>query len=332
MRAAEGAAKPWGATALGNRMWDMLFYDATKVRPTEATRTFFPVEPIPEGSVLYVPPTKADADYTVCDLREYGSEQKLENVDTVVVAGLGSSALGAVALGRTVADALGKPVASIVAGDGRRDVAFEAATAMALMPINWTLHLFHPLLKRIFEKGAFPLLGSKVFDVVYAVPEAATLHRLLMRDPRQFNVVVGHSRGNLVISAALHALKFSLDQETDDKILANMTDFDVFTFGSWVELPDAFGSGAKAHKPRYHQFVGSTDMLGWSTSPPLALLELARQPNMQRETAEHDEDALIPFKGHNTASWMPNHMPVETLLPTHLAKKRSGPAPVRAAA
>lgn len=185
-----------------NAALDAVFYDVGVVTPQEMPCLAFWLAR--EGAILVVPPTGQG------DLQLFLTPEAYFHdggpVAALAVAGVGSSALGAAAFGRNVADALGQPVAAVVSGYGLADVLTEALGGFFLFGgLNSLRHLFEPLdaLSKLFTRtesssgGVAWARTSKDTETVIA----------LLKDPRfSASLLVGHSKGNLVISEALYAI------------------------------------------------------------------------------------------------------------------------------
>jgi hypothetical protein len=105
-----------------NAALDALFYDVGAVTAKETPEVAFWLAR--EGATFVVPPTgkgELRVFLTPDDLFREGS-----GVAALAMAGVGSSALGAAAFARNVADALEEPVAAVVSGYGLADVVTEA--------------------------------------------------------------------------------------------------------------------------------------------------------------------------------------------------------------
>ncbi|MGF1640138.1 MAG: hypothetical protein ACFCUO_04245 [Rhodospirillales bacterium] len=346
-----------------SRMWllgrsdaetDAVFYDTTKLTEGERAQVdaAAAARTTPEGSILVLRPGRRSRGFEAfaCSDPSLAGEARARAVvdrferhldanpdiaaRTLVVPGCGSSPLGAAALGKTVADAIGRPVAAIVAGQTAIDRWWEALSGGLLMapsarvarafdrPIEW-LAAVNPLAGYWARSWARELVG--------VTAEAATLFELLkrrliddtgdrsgLRDPAAWNLdlIVSHSKGNWAVQAAL--LAFELDacdrigpDETVDRYI------DVVTFGTWVDLPELGPTARRLF--RYHQFLGTHDTLALinSSSWALARLVLARQFDWLRpaELGHDAEEILLVGRGHNLIESNDNHMPIERLLP-----------------
>ncbi|WP_395664942.1 hypothetical protein [Methylocella sp.] len=202
------ADNPFRAVALGalqrrNAALDAIFYDVAAVTEDEIPNLAFWLAR--EGAILVAPPTGSGLIRVFLSVEEFFAAQ--EKVGALAVAGVGSSALGAAAFARNVADAIGEPAAAVVSGYGLADVLTEAFGGFFWFGgLNSLRHLFEPLdalTKRLsrteqtLEAGAAFARTSK---------DTETLIALLGDERFATDLLVGHSKGNLVISEALYAL------------------------------------------------------------------------------------------------------------------------------
>jgi hypothetical protein len=144
----------------------------------------------------------------VCLSREEFFEAGNNEVAALAVAGVGSSALGAAAFARNVADALDKQVAAVVSGYGLADVLTEALGGFflfgALNSVRHAFERFDNLSKSASRAGR----SIETVDGVVRLSEyTATVIGLLEDDRFSTQLLVGHSKGNLVISEALYAVQ-----------------------------------------------------------------------------------------------------------------------------
>ena len=277
-----------------NILLDALFYDVKVVRHEEAVG-LAPWK-VGEGAILIVPPS-GGADLTVCaDLDAFFAAGG-EGIDTIAVAGVGSSALGTAAFGRNVADALGRPVAAIVSGYGLADLLTEASGGFA-----WAAGLdgLYQLWERLdhsldwirtLEANA---LGEKH---VHVHRDADTLQKLLT-DPRlRVALLVGHSKGNLVIADALHTLQRE-DRARSDEVCAETR---IVAFSARVKMPRACA--------RVTEVVGRWDLIG----------DFA----MRREAPA---EVVVPDAWHHTNTDYVGHVPVTKILKELLETETSEPS------
>lgn len=199
-----------------------------------------------KGGVVVVPPTG-----TATALRFYATAQDFTgspdhpNIEAITVAGVGSSALGAAAFARDVADAYGIDVAAVVSSHGLDDVLAETLGGRWL----WG-HAPHSLL----------------------ATEQRTIRQLANHPPPRLKALVGHSKGSLLINAALQHMAHRPTPLTTPPA--------VVTFGAVVNLP--------ASHPRKFQFIGELDVLGQLNSTPA-------EPRITLKQAAHWLNAKVPL-------------------------------------
>lgn len=262
-----------------NAVLDGIFYDIGNITHGEAVK----IAPwlAREGAILIVPPSRGQLELctTVDEFAGAGGER----IRILAVAGVGSSALGAAAFARNVADAFGTTVAAVVSGYGLADLLTEALGGWFWFgTLNRFRHQFETLdtMRRAlaWPEGAgssepFLKLGRLSLDTRAVMA--------LLADRRfNFSLVTGHSKGNLVISEALYELK---DQHSgraipDDK-------FWIVTVSAAVAMP-----------PRYEKIIdvmGTVDGFG-------ALNSTWGIPIEKR----------CPLSWHHTNTEMPFHLPV----------------------
>ena len=226
------------------RYWDRVFYDVGSVRDIESAlfprgiQTPFPYR---EGEILVVSPLKAEK-----KLRYYPQTQKFldkesQDIRAIVVAGVGSSAYGTVALARNVADTYNFDVAGIVAGYGGLDLPTEASG-------GW------------FALGLQERIGFRYTDIVAPTADVKTLVDILLTNPPQLEYLVGHSKGSLLIDFALEQFIEELQEVPDPSHYDRLIDrLNIATFGAVVSPHERFRKNVR-------QFMGQSDYLGWLNS------------------------------------------------------------------
>jgi hypothetical protein len=300
------------AFRLTNTVCDVLFYDvhaftmkllsrskraAARGSPSsaglggapEALRHFnFDALTNPEGTILIVDATAPPYISKYHDIRAFlkavnggNSAAMVNQVRTVTVTGVGSSALGSAAFAWNVSEALTEPVAAIVPGYGLADIVPQALGGW----FGFVLHddiqsatqnmlaAFMPGLAQVGrnlvasspEGEKSPLTGAPVFR--HGSAESDILHAIL-RSARRIRRVVGHSKGALGIENAIR----SLGPQRQKELV-------VLTFGCAVAEEQA-GS-------RYDQFLGVVD--------PLGILNSWFHPPEQWLFGHHSTNTMIPF-------------------------------------
>ncbi|MGN6369877.1 MAG: hypothetical protein ACTHN5_16595 [Phycisphaerae bacterium] len=246
-----------------NTSLDRVFYDTGSLATDERVELSQHIDP--EGMVLIVHPAKANAPIRALRSPEFVQEQlgSGQAVETIVVAGVGSSALGTASLARDVADYLGKPVAGIVSGLGLADVATEAwggwfvfgkanierdEIATALKAAQVKDHVRHqPSHEAI--KAQFADNGiSEGF--LYGCPDSTALLYILSSLGPKVKLLVGHSKGNYSIENALEGL-LQESAATGKPVHGKLM---IVTIGAAIWFPPEFTN--------VHQVLGLVDSLG----------------------------------------------------------------------
>lgn len=279
-----------------NAVLDWLFYDLGALRPEEAKL----LSPwlAAEGTILIVPPADAgvlQVCQSVADFLSKGGG----SVRALAVAGVGSSALGAAALARNAADAIGKPVAAVVSGYGLADVATEALGGFfwfgALNSMRHSFEWMDRLGTWYGLRNALSSVGLVDDALVRDSSDTRAVYELLT-DPRvDFDVLLGHSKGNLVISEALYAL--NNDDRPKMRVLG--AKWHIVTLSAVIAMPPTCKN--------VWDVIGSLDGFGAVNS---------------RSDIEPDE--VVVNSGHHTNTEIPLHLPVKAVLTDLRARGRLG--------
>jgi len=143
-----------------------------------------------------------------------------------------------------------------------------------------------------FPLGSFDALGNS---------DVRTLHDILFMGPPKLRLLVGHSKGNLLISFVLNHIKDELGdlvnrlREQHHPLFGHLT---VVTLGAVVDIPtDPFNLST-------HQFLGQLDTLGQINSDRFP-------PFVGKITIAHD---VIPGVAHHLNPNIPFFMPVADVL------------------
>lgn len=260
---------------------DAVFYDVRSLTQEEASELASSPS-VGEGAILIVPPTgggRLAICRTIDDFAATGGGQ----IRTITVAGVGSSAVGAAALARNVADATGAPVAAVVSGYGLADLATEALGGWFWFgSLNRVRHAFEVLDDmagpRRAETRTAASLGAGLAEFSL---DSRTVLALLADPAFSFDLLVGHSKGNLVLSEALYALE-AVEPERVTELGRRSR---IVTISARIAMPPAFMSVIDV--------MGSWDTLG----------ELNSTPGI-------DTDISVPFALHHTNTECPRHINV----------------------
>ncbi|PWE56849.1 hypothetical protein DEM27_04155 [Metarhizobium album] len=219
-----------------NTTLDAFFYDIKVVTPDEAFYISDSLAAV--GSILIVPPSGAGA-LILCDTLDEFFLRGGKDIHVLAIAGAGGSALGAAAFARNVADAVGEPVATVVPGYGFADAVGEAMGGSFLFGwLNQVRHGFE-ILDEVWGRPQFgvnPETNAAASTVKHNCRDMQTVLALLA-DPRlAFNLLTGHSKGNLVLAEALTRLK-SVDLP---RLQALSRSARIVTFGAKIAMPPVF--------------------------------------------------------------------------------------------
>lgn len=242
-----------------NTAADAFFYDTEALN--EAERSDLAAHAQPEGEIVMVGPrdgTRPEC-VTYPDLKKFIGSAK-DKPDTVVITGVGSSALGTAAFARNVADYLGHSVIGVVSGYGLADLAGEglggwfglgaanaisrtAAKMLATMEKMQQLGLDSSTTTgKASANGTGMTLGNMASGFLGGVTDSDVLKDLLEAVPG-IRYVIGHSKGNFVIDNALKGLS-----------AARRKELKVLTLGAPIYLPTDV---------ERQQVIGGLDTLGW---------------------------------------------------------------------
>ncbi|WP_398473274.1 hypothetical protein [Tardiphaga sp.] len=237
-----------------NAVLDAVFYDIGVITDDETPELAFWLAR--EGTVLVVPPTGQGhlrLFLTAEDFLQDGGA-----VAALAVAGVGSSAIGAAAFARNVADALGGQVAAVVSGYGLADVLTEALGGFFWFgALNSMRHMFESLddATKLFTKTERKLEATDGLAFTRTSKDTQTLIALLTDERFQVPLLVGHSKGNLVISEALYAIAHQSKEAAADLATRSR----VVTFNAKIGVPLMF---------RKLDVVGQWDWFGALNSRP----------------------------------------------------------------
>lgn len=307
-----------------NQLIDSLFYDVGRL----TAREWSVLKPWSErkGSILVVSPSNTTRPDTIRTYEHSLSFLNAEGykVDAIAIAGVGSSVVGTAAFARVVADTYQCDVAGIVSGYGLADVALEGLGGWYLYgkvdQLRFELRKLaadvSSVLADSFAPGSdllthFEHAGFNLDEYVPPMLDVTTLNNILFaryehrtRPAMRLRLLVGHSKGSLLISSALNHLNHEIEEIRlwNPALRGHDDPFDsmaVATFGAVVDLPDALIKPANQH-----QFLGRLDLLGRLNSRSIA-------GQIERAT-------LIDGAAHHLNPDIPAFMDVNRVLRTHL--------------
>lgn len=234
-----------------NASLDTFFYDVTKI--SDAEQALLLPYKAEEGAIVVVPPSGM-GEITIHHSAAEFKDDAPGQLDTLVVAGVGSSALGTAALARNVADALGKTVVGVVSGYGLADLPFEAMGGYFMFGgLSRLRHKFHQLQHLAQASGPSAPSAAASLDSTAASSEASSKNiiatvqlspdthavKALLGDTRfRFRLLVGHSKGNYVIAEALEGMRISAPARFN----AIAPKLHIVNISARSELPDGCGN------------------------------------------------------------------------------------------
>ncbi|MEL6542412.1 MAG: hypothetical protein AAFQ34_13555 [Pseudomonadota bacterium] len=280
-----------------NTALDGVFYDISALSMAERERLRQPGKV--EGMVLEVGPSWQPS------LRVWNRVSQCEDLApryrAITVAGVGSSALGAAALARNVANAVRGTVLAVVSGHGLSDIASEAMGgfflfggvnamrhgANAFDQMVETMRALNPWLPTRPMPSVDPGDSFRLADFSEDVRALVTL----LEGEVETDWLVGHSKGNLVISEALYALRAD-DPDRFTKVAAEVP---IVTFGARIAMPRQVETVIDV--------MGDMDSFGAMNSRP-----------------DLNIDVTVPSAWHHTNTKLPFHVPVTKVLEGILAE------------
>jgi hypothetical protein len=235
-----------------NGLLDRLFYN---VEPRDQAQVI--AADHDQGSIIVVDPDPAKDLLYFHDPVEFLEKAVAADVGGLSLSGVGSSAIGAVGLARDVAAVKQVPIAAIVSGYGLDDVLYEAMGGwLCLRETNRLEFVAQQVSNFASALTPFPMAKTQIslMDSMGSGPDLFTL-KCLLRSPRirRLRWVVGHSKGNLLISSAISEL---LMEGAD--LAARLAEVRIVLFGALSALPADIG--------QQHQIIGNMDALGWINS------------------------------------------------------------------
>ncbi|MHC2543264.1 hypothetical protein ACVINY_003976 [Sinorhizobium meliloti] len=268
-----------------NAILDAVFYDVDAMTEEETSDLAFWLAR--EGAVILVPPSGADRLKVFLTAEDF--LKGAPSVAALAIAGVGSSALGAAAFARNVADAIGGPVAAVVSGYGIADVLTEALGGFFWFgALNSVRHAFEPLdaMTKMFSRSEH---ASKNNSWTRTSKDTETVIALLQDKRFSPGLLVGHSKGNLVLSEALYALV-----QEQPKVAERVSERSrIVTISAKIGMPSIF--------QHVIDVVGEWDWFGALNSRP-----------------DIRADLVVPHAWHSTNSNFPMGMGID--VPQFLAR------------
>lgn len=288
------------AIALRNMAFDPLFYDVNTLSTEERSEIVAACArgAYDEGGMLLMQPGEGCKYYSTS--REL-CEQNI-SLDAVAVPGVGSSPLGTAAFARQVANAVKRPVVGIIAGYGVCDVVAEGMggwfdfgmrnRALSALSFWQQCMGIRSAEQAVESRKALDVLSTK------GGPEEEdvnTVLNIMLRKNDKLRLLVGHSKGALVLQRACDLFLEEEEQKlSKDKWKKLGPKVLLATFGCGVSLPKRF--------PNAKQFVGTWDLLGFMNTPMTLC-------------ASDKQFEWVWHKFHDLVKANPFHMPIEEKLP-----------------
>lgn len=295
-----GGGWAWEAFRKRNTALDSFFYDVKRLSPEEA-QTLGRLG-ILEGSLILVPPSGAGS-VTVCPTLDALADAGGSHAASLCIAGVGSSALGSAAFARNIADAMGKPALAVVSGYGMSDLITEALGGWFWFGgVNKARHAFETLDTHSLPEPAAQT-GAASGETSAASLDSVTRNPAISRDTQvafallcderfDFQVLTGHSKGNLVLSEALYSFVRWCKAERR----AVPSDRLIVTFSATIAVPSAFTTVIDV--------IGGADPLGRLNS-----------------RWDIPADKVVGWRGHHTNTEIAGHLPVTAVLRDILAEQ-----------
>ena len=299
-----------------NRFWDIAFYDVGSLTWDEQKFLFPPNGNVPnpvfsqyiyqEGEIIVVPPRRAGRKIRYFPTVEQFMDKEGQDIQGIVLAGVGSSVFGTAALARNVADTYNYDVAGIVTGYGGSDLIEEALG-------GWFVFGHLDRLANMIE-GPSTAWSKKVAKgdvdtrssadkrlenrISKTDDDVAALIDILRANPPKLELLLGHSKGSLLIDFALGQV---IEESQGDEDLFER--LKIVTLGAVVSLPKRF----RERRGQSRQIIGALDWFGGMNSR-LSLLHRAE---------------IVPLAWHHLNPWFNFHLGVSKALSGNFAVTRS---------
>lgn len=241
-------ADPMFAAHMRNHALDAVFYDVGALSRAEVDYVLACRRA--EGSILVVRP-EPDSGVALIGSAQDFLRKGPDAPRALVVAGVGSSALGTAALARNVAQATGKPVAGVVSGYGMHDLLFEALGGWFwYRTMNKLHHHANSSLNGFGKQDRMARFGNVLS------PDTATLKDLFLAPEPAFDLIAGHSKGNLTIAEALYQAE-ATGEAGPQALLATAH---IITISAAIYMPE--------RAKRVTDIIGQIDWFGRINSHP----------------------------------------------------------------
>lgn len=256
-------AKP--AARSRNIALDNFFYDVDSLSENEKATVlkFFDHE----GAIVVVSPLNADKPVRYYENTTEMLTAEKSNIGGVAVAGVGSSILGTAALARNVADTYGRDIAGIVSGYGATDLLMEALGGWFFYGYTDKYrHVLEIMVEQAANGVSAPLRDATNASIDVArdsreswIPrqlDSGTLLDILLAVPDNMDILVGHSKGAMLIDFVLEEFVRRMQGQAH----RYYDELHVVTVGAVVGVPRNF--------KRTSQIIGALDWFGGMNSLP----------------------------------------------------------------
>jgi len=313
-----------------NQVVDSVFYDVSDLTFEE----WLQLSPLADkkGKIIVISPSASVAPGgKPMPIRHYESSDEFllsddwKNVVAIAIAGVGSSVIGTAALARSVADACKGDVAGIVSGYGLSDVILEGLGGWFFYgkidqfryEMQAVLEDMSAMVSANFARGGdVKKYLRKYFDTpldayVPSNPDVSALHDILLDryvqddGSKKLKLLIGHSKGNLLISSVLNHMSYSL--RDNSKTRDPFQNLAVVSLGAVVDIPNDM-----ILEKNQYQFLGTLDVLGRMNSRSIG-------GDIARKTS-------IPGVWHSLNTRLPGHMDAKRLLEEKVIPNLEPPA------
>jgi hypothetical protein len=286
-----------------NLFWDTLFYDIEALSPAE--RAEIATLSDHEGALIVVSPQQSGKGLRYYEDTTAMLSAEKATIGGVAIAGVGSSIVGTAALARNVADTYGLDVAGIVSGYGATDLMAEALGGWFFYGyIDKYRHILEIMVEKAASAVRAPLAATAAGNDARqgAIPrqlDTGTLLDILMANPDKLEILVGHSKGAMLIDFVLEEFVHRMNGQAH----RFYDELDVVTVSAVVGVPHNFKKTC--------QIIGALDWFGGMNSLPDLLGDMnpATRPRYV-ENAWHHLNLELPFRlglGDALSVYVPLH-------------------------
>ncbi|CAM3855274.1 hypothetical protein [Vibrio aerogenes] len=274
--------------------YDRKYYDVELLTGEETSFCLDIGQMVTEGEIIVLSPNKEKKSGSKIHRFKNAGElfaSEMKQVKALIVAGVGSSLLGTAALARSVANVYDIDVAGIVSGHGTKDLTDEALEGW-FFNRTWDvsqqyLRLMNDNMNTLSKFTPFPWYFNPL-EVPLEWLEAATKDvrstiEVLENPASEVELILGHSKGSLVIDRALEFIAQKYESH------ALFEKLNVVSIATVLNFPLKFKN--------IFQFLGEFDALGEKNSRHLVEFEMVTgAEHSLRSGSALSLDRLLP--GH----------------------------------